>query len=290
VTTGDHEMAVYEYTFDLAGSRSASIVARLVGKNKTILEIGCGPGSQSKVFKEELECAVVGIEIDPARAENARNYCREVHVANLDTDDIGSLLKGERFDVIVCADVLEHLKNPEAVLCKLKEFLRPDGYLVASIPNVTHASIVYAMIHGRFEYQSEGLLDSTHIRFFSCASALSLIEYSGYWVSELQKARSAPKHTEFKTTPISSEDKQILAIISSRNPDAETYQFVVKAYPMNNSISHNDSTFSMREELRQVQSKIASYESELRRLNSILDWYSTPFFVRLWQKVKSLRR
>ncbi len=283
-------MAVYEYSFDIAGSRSASKVAQLVGKNKTILEIGCGPGSQSKVFKEQLGCDVVGIEIDPVRAQNARKYCREVHVANLDDDDIGNFLKSETFDVVVCADVLEHLKNPEALLRKLKEFLRPEGYVVASIPNVTHASIVYEMIHGRFEYQTEGLLDSTHIRLFSCASALMLIENSGYWVGELQKVRSAPKQTEFKTTPITSEDKQILAIISSRNPDAETYQFVVKAYAMNSSGSSNDNSFSMREELRQLQNKIASYESELRRLNSIVDWYRAPFFVRLWQKLKSLSR
>lgn len=281
-------MAVYEYSFDLTGNRSASKIARLIGKNKTILEIGCGPGSQSKIFKEELDCDVVGIEIDPARAEKARTYCREVHVVNLDIDDLSNFLKDEKFNIIVCADVLEHLRNPGDLLIGLKNFLSPDGYLVTSIPNITHSSIVYEMIHGRFEYRTEGLLDSTHIKFFSRTSALSLIEDAGYWIADLQKVHKLPQHTEFKTSPISADEKEILAAIHSRNPDADTYQFVIKAYPLNDSTTHNSNGLSMREEIRQLQGKISSYESELQRLNSSLDWYRKPFIVRLMKKFNLL--
>lgn len=283
-------MAVYDYSIDLESNSSASRVARLVGKNKTILEVGCGPGSQSKVFHGLLGCDVVGIEIDPTRAEKARSYCREVHVANLETDDLNDFLKNEKFDVIVCADVLEHLRNPEDLLIELKYFLKPDGYLVASIPNITHASIIYEMIHGRFEYKKEGLLDSTHIKLFSCASALLLIEGANYWVAELQKVRSLPQHTEFKTNPISPEDKQILATIQSRNPDANTYQFIIKAYPLNSSASHNTNEFTMREEIRQLQGKIVSYESEVKQLNSTVNWYRTPFIVRMLHKLKLFKK
>lgn len=286
VPKADSADAVYDYAFDLESDRSASRVARLVGKNKTILEVGCGPGSQSKVFREQLGCDVVGIEIDPVRAEKARTYCREVHVANLDTDDLGDFLENEKFDVVVCADVLEHLRNPDALLIRLKDFLKAGGYLVTSIPNITHASIVYEMMHGRFEYRTQGLLDSTHIKFFSCASALSIIEDAGYWVADLQKARSLPQHTEFKTNPISAEDKQILAAIRSRNPDADTYQFIIKAHPLNNGDSHDNNGFTMRETIRQLQGTISSYESELQRLKSVVKWYRTPFVVRLLKKLR----
>lgn len=283
-----NNVAVYDYSFNLEGNGSASRVARLVGKNKTVLEVGCGPGSQSKVFHGQLGCDVVGIEIDPARADKARTYCRDVHVANLETDDLGSFLKDEKFDVIVCADVLEHLRNPGDLLIGLKTFLKPDGYLVASIPNITHASIVYEMIHGRFEYHSEGLLDSTHIKLFSCASALSLIEDAGYWIAELQKVHKLPQHTDFKTNPISAEDKQILEAIQSRNPDANTYQFVIKAYPLNSSASNDTNAFTMREEIRQLHGKILSYETEVQRLNSTLNWYRMPFISRLMKKLNVL--
>jgi 2-polyprenyl-3-methyl-5-hydroxy-6-metoxy-1,4-benzoquinol methylase len=282
--------AVYDYSFDLESGRSASRVARLVGKNKTILEVGCGPGSQSKVFREQLGCEVVGVEIDPARAEKARTYCREVHVANLETDDLGNFLKEEKFDVVVCADVLEHLRNPEELLLRLKHYLKADGYLVTSIPNITHASIVYEMVHGRFEYQTQGLLDSTHIKFFSCASALSIVEDAGYWVADLQKARFLSQHTEFKTNPISAEDKQILAVIRSRNPDADTYQFIIKAYPLNNGVSHDNNGFTMRETIRQLQGKISSYETELQQLRSTINWYRIPFIVRLFKRFNPLSR
>jgi O-antigen biosynthesis protein len=274
---------LYQYSFDLESCGSASRVARLVGKNKTVLEIGCGPGSQSKVFRGQLGCNVVGIEIDASRAKEARKYCREVHVANLDTDDLSQLLKEERFDVVVCADVLEHLRDPEAVLRSLKSFLNVNGYLVASIPNVTHVAVVYEMIHGRFEYRTEGLLDSTHVKFFSCASALSLIESAGYWVAELQKVRSFAQHTEFKTNPITVEDKEILAAIRSRNPDADTYQFVIKAYPLGDGGVRAGSVYTMREEIRELQREICSYEAELKRLKSIVAWYNTPFISRLWK-------
>ncbi len=281
----DSDTSVYEYSFDLDSERSASRVARLIGKNKTILEVGCGPGSQSKVFHEQLGCDVVGIEIDPARAEKARAYCREVHVANLEIDALSGFLNDEKFDVIVCADVLEHLRNPGEILSGLKNHLKPEGYLVTSIPNITHASIVYEMIHGRFEYKTEGLLDSTHIKLFSCASALSLVEDSGYWIAELQKARTLPQYTEFKTNPISAEDKQVLATIQSRNPDANTYQFIIKAHPLNNSDTRSSHDFTMREEIRHLQEKVASYESEVQRLRSKLNWYRIPFAVRLLKKL-----
>jgi 2-polyprenyl-3-methyl-5-hydroxy-6-metoxy-1,4-benzoquinol methylase len=280
--------AVYEYRFDIErGTGAASRVARLVGRDKSILELGCGPGSQSRVFREQLGCRIVGIEIDAGRAERARAYCDEVHVANLETSDLYGFVEGKCFDVIVCSDVLEHLRDPGALLVKLKGFLKPDGYLVVSIPNVTHASVVYEMIHGRFEYRGEGLLDATHVRFYSCSSALSLVEESGYWVAELQKVITAPHRTEFNTTPISVEDHQLLAAIRARNLDAETYQFVIKAYPLRDGVAQDAKTSSMREEIRQLQQRIASYESELRRLRSAVGWYEAPFAVRLLRRLKS---
>jgi 2-polyprenyl-3-methyl-5-hydroxy-6-metoxy-1,4-benzoquinol methylase len=276
--------AVYDYDIDLESNQSASRVARLVGRNKSVLEVGCGPGSQSRVFKEKLDCDVVGIEIDPDRAEKARTYCRAVHVANLETSNLGATIGDERFDVVVCADVLEHLRKPHNLLVEIKRFIKPDGYLVASIPNVTHAAIVYEMIHGRFEYRDEGLLDATHVKLFSCASALALLENAGYWVSDLQKARSQPQHTEFRTQPITQEDRQLLAAIQARNPDADTYQFIIKAHPFDDVPRGAEPAFSLREEVRQLQAKLSSYESELRRVQSHLDWYHTPVLSRFLKR------
>lgn len=278
----------YEYDFDLDGSRSASRVARLVGSGKRVLELGCGPGSQSKVFSERLSCDVVGVEIDPQRAERAKVYCRKVLVADLERSDIRELVAPERFDVVVCADVLEHLRSPESLLSKVKDLVSPGGYLVASVPNITHASIVYEMIHGRFEYRNEGLLDATHIKFFSHESLLRLFEDAGFCISEIQRVRSKPQNTEFKTTPISEEDRALLTEINRRNRDSETYQFVIKAYPLGECALDNHPTLALSDEVSRLRQLTDAYEAELSRLRSQRQWQDRPISVRIAEKLRSL--
>ena len=278
----------YEYDFDLDGNRSASRVARLVGSGKRVLELGCGPGSQSRVFSEKLSCNVVGVEIDPERAERAKAYCRKVLVADLERSDIRELVAPEQFDVVVCADVLEHLRAPESLLSKIKDLISPGGYLVASVPNITHASIVYEMIHGRFEYRNEGLLDATHIKFFSHESLLRLFEDAGFCISEIQRVRSKPQNTEFKTTAISAEDRALLMEISRRNRDSETYQFVIKAYPLGDCASDNHPTLALSDEVLRLRQLTEEYEAELNRLRSQSQWQDRPISARIADKLRRI--
>ena len=118
---------LYQYSFNLQGSSAAARLARLVGKNKRVLELGCGPGSQSRVLRDELGCTVVGVEIDPSRAEKARAFCSAVHEADLEVQDIRELPDNEKFDVVTCADVLEHLKDPRNVLRGAKALLNDSA-------------------------------------------------------------------------------------------------------------------------------------------------------------------
>jgi hypothetical protein len=138
-------------------------------------------------------------------------------------------LGDRRFDVIVAADVLEHLKDPEAVLRRLRPFLAPGGYLVASIPNVTHGSVRLALLSGTFPYAETGLLDRTHLRFYDRAS-----------MSEMLSAGSfSPVHVDTIDLEIDRSEvpfhlgEQARAFVEALNdqPDALTYQFVVVAYP-----------------------------------------------------------
>jgi 2-polyprenyl-3-methyl-5-hydroxy-6-metoxy-1,4-benzoquinol methylase len=280
------EVEAYHYVFDLGGNRTAARVARLVGRGKRVLEVGCGPGSQSRVFKEQLECEVVGIEIDPARAEKARSYCRQVHVADLETVDLNSLLGAERFDVIVCADVLEHLRDPSVLLRKLISHFGDDGYIVVSVPNITHASVVYEMAHGVFDYRPEGLLDSTHVRFFSAQSALALLEDSGYAVVDLERAKKRPEHTEFHTAPATSADAEFLSEILRRNSDGDTYQFVMKALPVSNRARQaKDGCLLLREELRGLRQTVNSYEKEVAKLNSVIEWQEKSILKKIFARL-----
>jgi SAM-dependent methyltransferase len=138
---------------------------------------------------------------------------------------------GRPYDVIVFADVLEHLVDPRSVLRKVRSLLAPDGFVVASIPNVTHQSLVFELMNGRFEYRDFGLLDATHIRFFDYLGVLRLFEETGYVVETIERVSVPPSQTEFATEAVDDDDRFVLGYRKRRNPDSETFQFVVRAFP-----------------------------------------------------------
>ncbi len=139
---------------------------RLTGENKRVLELGCATGSTTKVLQER-GCRVVGIEIDADAAQIAEQFCERVIVADLDLLDIDEALGDDTFDVIIAADVLEHLRNPLRVMTACLEHLRDEGEVLLSIPNIAHADARLALLRGDFDYQWCGILDETHMRFFT---------------------------------------------------------------------------------------------------------------------------
>jgi len=151
------------------------------GPNK-ILEIGCGKGYTLKKLKE-LEKAnyIAGIEIDTKAADEAKNYIDYIVCEDIEQM---SYLPFEKnfFDFIIFADVLEHLVNPCKVLGLVREYLNDKGSIIATVPNLRHKSVIIPLVFkGRFNYNPEGgLLDITHLRFYTRESIISLLKMSGY--------------------------------------------------------------------------------------------------------------
>src|SRR5262249_30095248 len=143
-------------------------------------------GYMSRILRDR-QCHVVGIEIDAAAAEKASQFCEQVIVGDLDRMKLDHKLRGDRFDVIVAADVLEHLKDPVSVLRALKNLLKSDGYVVASLPNVAHLSVRLALLSGRFPYGETGLLDSAHLRFFTRESVDELFDKAGFAIGQFHR-------------------------------------------------------------------------------------------------------
>jgi len=125
--------ARYDFDIDVDTQSTHAKVVRLVGRHKRVLELGCATGYMSRVLRDH-GCQVVGVELDAAMAARAEAYCDRLIVGDLDRLDLAEGLGDDRFDVIVAADILEHLKDPWAVLRSLRPYLRPGGYLVASLP------------------------------------------------------------------------------------------------------------------------------------------------------------
>ncbi len=156
-----------------------------MGKGWRVLDVGCEIGHLAKRLKEELDCFVVGIEIDKRAAEIARKFYDEVIIA--DVEEITEINYSDNyFDAIILADILEHLKRPDMLLMKLRRYLKPEGRVVASIPNVGRLEIRLKLLFGKFEYQESGILDKTHLRFFTLKTARELFEKAGYKVVQVE--------------------------------------------------------------------------------------------------------
>ncbi len=219
----------YAYHIDLDSDTTPAKIVRLVGRGKKVLELGCGPGHMSRVLKEHLGCEVTGVEVDEEAAREARKHCREVIVCDLDRAKLSGYLSGRTFDVIVMADVLEHLIKPERVLRQAKGLLRESGHLVISIPNVAYMGIVASLMSDDLPYSDLGLLDRTHMRFFTGPSFRRLLGLEGFIIKKWQTYEVPVEFTEFRDV-FERLPKGIRQFISMC-PDSCVYQFILSAAP-----------------------------------------------------------
>lgn len=155
-------------------------IIRMVGSYKRVLDVGCASGYLARRFKAN-GCSVVGIEFNPEEAESARVYCDTVLTANAETLPASTFSSGT-FDVIVYADVLEHMRHPDRVLRTQQRWLSSDGYVIVSLPNIAFLSIRLQLLFGRFNYRDFGILDKTHLRFYTLVTAKELLNCAHYSV------------------------------------------------------------------------------------------------------------
>lgn len=218
----------YEYEFDVDAQNAAAHVVRLVGHGKQVLEIGCGSGSITRVLAQRNGCVMTGIELDPAAIAKATPYCAQVIRADLNSSRWPDLLDaGRRFDVVLAADVLEHLYDPWAALRQMTQLVAPDGCVVVSLPHVGHAAVMACLVNGDFEYRDWGLLDRTHIRFFGLKNIEDLFAQAELKIIEAKYVVAAPEATEFAPgwARLAGSVKRALM----RSEHAQVYQVVVKA-------------------------------------------------------------
>lgn len=220
----------YAYEVDTSSETASANVVRMVGQSKRVLEIGCGPGSITKVLAKQGGCQVTGLELDPEAIKDVTSHCVQVIQADLNSSEWPSLLDGvEQFDVVVAADVLEHLYDPWKTLQRMVPLINSNGYLVISLPHVGHAAVMSCLINGDFEYRDWGLLDRTHIRFFGIKNIKALFAQANLKIIEVKYVTKPPEETEFVTgwSRLSSTVQD--ALMSSEY--SEVYQVVVRAVP-----------------------------------------------------------
>lgn len=200
--------------------------------SKRVLEVGCSSGALAREFKRIAPCAhYTGVEIDSHYAELARAYCDSVYTLNIDDAPDYFWEMHADVDAWIFGDTLEHLKDPWKVLTKISQLIPDDGYVAACIPNAQHWSIQGRLSVGDFSYQDSGLMDKTHLRWFTRRTILEMFEQAGFLVIEL-KPRVFQEGGNLEAldmignlAAIFGQDK--VAAIS----DALPLQYVVKAIP-----------------------------------------------------------
>lgn len=159
-------------------------IINLIEGGKVCLDVGCASGYIARELKKK-KCSTYGIEIDPISVCEAQKYC--VEVLNVDVEKLEGLPFNwpNKFDVIIFSDILEHLIRPDLVLYRLRRYVKPDGYVIASIPNIARIEIRLKLTFGFFEYRNSGILSKSHLRFFTLKSAKKLFKIAGYQVERV---------------------------------------------------------------------------------------------------------
>jgi methionine biosynthesis protein MetW len=159
-----------------------------VSKKSRVLDVGCATGFMGEWLKNARDCEVVGVDIDIEEIRLARGVLNEViHGSIEDTKVINSLIKHYTyFDTILMTSVLEHLVNPLHTLHQLKKLMTKNSTIIISTPNVAHWSIRLHLLSGKFDYTDYGILDKTHLHFYTVKTFHELINESGLTIEAIK--------------------------------------------------------------------------------------------------------
>ncbi len=222
-------------TFNLTPFETHMLVYERIKSGSDVLDVGCATGYFAKELMKK-NCKVWGIDWDKNAIKEAKKYCEEVYMVDLERISDPSTIRGvmasqvqpatsevssgflpfkKKFDYILLLDVIEHIKNPESVLNILKKYLKKNGKIIVSTPNIAFISIRLSLLFGKFNYQKMGIMDENHIHFYTKKTLLELINKCGLKLLELDTASGfsqitkigkylnyIPKYWQYKITKI----------------------------------------------------------------------------------------
>lgn len=221
-------MSKYDFKLDMKSDNSLSVILRNIKPESTILEVGPAHGRMTKYMKEELKCIVDIVEIDEEAGQVASQWCRNAFLGdkgNIEDPYLWSNILSElAYDYVIFADVLEHLVNPDKVLAKSKTLLNKDGSVWISIPNVAYNGVIIELINDQFTYRDVGLLDSTHLRFFTMNSLDKMVKKCGFKINHEHNLQNKVSLSEFKDA-YTKVPPQIASFLKFR-PGGEVYQMI----------------------------------------------------------------
>ena len=169
----------------------SQLLLQHIPERSRVLDVGCGTGALACAIRDTRNASVIGLEPNPDRASASSKRGITTYCAVLSEDLLNNF---GRVDVVLFADVLEHIPDPAQPLSLATKFLAPGGIVIASVPNVAHWSVRWNLLWGKFDYRPLGLMDTTHLRWFTRTSFGALFERAGYRVCSMTMSGGA--HSE----------------------------------------------------------------------------------------------
>jgi 2-polyprenyl-3-methyl-5-hydroxy-6-metoxy-1,4-benzoquinol methylase len=273
----------YAHEIDPNGGSAAARLGRMVEPGQRVLELGTGPGTVTRILHSK-GCKVTGVEMDSETLAMCAPFCERTLQANLEDPAWHASLAGEKFDVVMCADVLEHLRDPRPLLSLLPKFLNDTGCVLMSLPNATHLSVVASLMAGRFPYQSKGLLDNTHLRFFGRDDIDALLRECGLvwqrWETvQLDPSEAELKHFWNKLEPFDQE------FLRAKCEDGLVYQHVVRSYPSHAAGQLIKLQKDIEDEELLIQEKSEALNSVITSLNELTQAHAAA--MQVWAEEKT---
>lgn len=221
-----------DYGHDM-NAYNRDLLAMIPPSAKRIVEVGCNAGSLAAAFKQiNPECHYLGIELNASAAEFARKQCDAVMVMDIESVGADFFRRFTDVDCWVFGDVLEHMKDPWGLLSRIRAVIPSSGCIVACIPNAQHWSVIAKLCIGDFRYEDGGLLDRTHLRWFTRGTIFELFSTTGFKVAE-----GVPRIFNEPMREAALPAIRMMAQSVGANPDlaaqdALATQYVVRAVPV----------------------------------------------------------
>jgi O-antigen biosynthesis protein len=194
----------YDATLDLTTINSNSVIVERISNGSKVLEFGPAHGRMTRHLKQNMGCSVTIVELDEAMGKHAAEFATKAYIGNpnghvesyvwLQQEDLS------QYDYFVFADVLEHLIYPWQVLKQIQARMRPDAKIMLSVPNLGYKGLLYELVQQRFDYRATGLLDHTHLRFFTHHNLGRMVEQVGLKIIDGEHICCELADTEFKDT------------------------------------------------------------------------------------------
>jgi 2-polyprenyl-3-methyl-5-hydroxy-6-metoxy-1,4-benzoquinol methylase len=195
----------YDFELNLEHSSNVHrIEMEMIPAEAFVLDVGCHTGIMGKALRQQKQAKVIGIDTDTQALQIARDRLQASLLLDIEESGWADKLISDgyhHFDTILFGDVLEHTRIPERILLEAKKLLKPGGQVIVSVPNIAHWRVRLGLLFGRFVYTDSGILDKTHLRFFTRKSARKMMNEAGYTITRSDVAGYALPHWLLRRFP-----------------------------------------------------------------------------------------